>query len=80
MRTNSWSKESKPENTSPREQFPADGTSRESQAFRGLPFPQPVSPHYSGYPAARAQSGNPRSRSPGPSVATHPLSRFPSAR
>lgn len=41
-RTNSWSRESKPANTRPREQFPADGTSRESQAFRGLPFPPAI--------------------------------------
>lgn len=42
-------------------------------------MPQPFSPRYSGYPAARAQSREPASTQPWPLGATHPLSRFPSA-
>lgn len=60
MRTNSWSWESKSENTS-RSSAPQMGCPEKARLFQASPSPQPFSPRYSGYSAALAQSQEPAS-------------------
>lgn len=79
MRTNSWSWESKSENTS-RSSAPQMGCPEKARLFQASPSPQPFSPRYSGYSAALAQSQEPASTQALVPRCHPPVSRIPSVR